>query len=121
MDSKTEKILREFEKRAAVESKRMEQMDQSSMEQHIDEFLLSLGPATILEVGSSGGYSTVWLAEAARETAGKVISLELRPQKQEHARASVREVGLGRRNQCPIRGLRGSIDSVLLPVGSESN
>jgi predicted O-methyltransferase YrrM len=109
MDLRIEKILREFEKRAAVESERMDQMDQSTMEQHIDEFLLSVGPATgqlinllvkeakaqtILEVGSSYGYSTVWLAEAARETGGKVISLEIRPQKQEHARASVREAGL---------------------------
>src|SRR5689334_3156690 len=101
MDATVEKVLREFEKRAATESEQMRQMDASQMQQHLDELLLSVGPATgqlinllvketnarsILEVGSSYGYSTVWLAEAARETGGRVISLEIHVQKQEHAR-----------------------------------
>jgi len=88
----------------------MRGMSDAEMQQHLDEFLLSVGPATgqflnllareseaktILEVGSSYGYSTVWLAEAARATGGKVISLELRPEKQKHARASIEKAGLG--------------------------
>jgi predicted O-methyltransferase YrrM len=110
MDAVIEKILREFEKRSEQESERWQQMDMSQMERHRDEFLLYVGPATgqlinllateaaakrILEVGSSYGYSTVWLAEAARETGGKVISLELLEEKQKHARASVEKAGLG--------------------------
>ena len=33
---------------------------------------------SILELGTSYGYSTIWLADAARATGGKVVSLELR-------------------------------------------
>src|SRR3954468_17191869 len=110
MDQAVEKILREFEKRSENEWERMGKMDASEMQKHLDEFLLSVGPATgqlinllaketkskvILEVGSSYGYSTVWLAEAARQTGGKVISLELHPEKQKHARASVERASLG--------------------------
>src|SRR4051794_8863766 len=110
MDKAVTDILLEFEKRAEQESEQMRDMDASTMQQHIDEFLLSVGPATgqlmnllakemkaktILEVGSSYGYSTVWLAEAARATGGKVISLEIRPEKQKHARASIEKAGLG--------------------------
>ena len=48
---------------------------------------------TVLEVGSSYGYSTVWLAEAARQNRGKVMSLEIHSGKQEHARSSVKKAG----------------------------
>jgi predicted O-methyltransferase YrrM len=109
MDTTVEQILREFEKRSDSEWKRIDKMDRSEMLQHLDEFLLSVGPATgqlinllakeakatvILEVGSSYGYSTVWLAEAARHTGGKVISLEIHQEKQKHARATIEKAGL---------------------------
>src|SRR5581483_2553346 len=109
MEKAVERVLRAFEKRAETESEQMRGMNMSEMRRHLDEFLLSVGPATgqlmnllakereaktILEVGSSYGYSTVWLAEAARETGGKVISLEIHSGKQEHARESIRKAGL---------------------------
>src|SRR5712671_143369 len=109
MDTAVENMLREFEKREATEWEQMQQMDMAGMQRHLDEFLLSVGPATgqlinllareagaqtILEVGSSFGYSTVWLAEAARTTGGKVISLEIHEEKQKHARASIEKAGL---------------------------
>src|SRR5262245_32256555 len=102
-----EKVLRKFERRAAKEWEEMQ--DASKPQRHVDELLLSGGPATgrlinllareaqaqtLLEIGSSYGYSTVWLAEAAEATGGKVISLEIHPAKQQHARESVREAGL---------------------------
>jgi predicted O-methyltransferase YrrM len=43
----------------------------------------------ILELGSSYGYSTIWLAEAARAVGGTVISLELRATKTEYAGAQL--------------------------------
>ena len=48
----------------------------------------------ILEVGSSYGYSTTWLAEAARSIDGKVTSLELRAAKAEYARTQLLRAGL---------------------------
>jgi predicted O-methyltransferase YrrM len=43
------------------------------------------GARQILEVGTSGGYSTIWLASAARETGGQVTTLELDATKIERA------------------------------------
>ena len=39
-------------------------------------FIKSAGYKNILEVGTSNGYSGIWLALAAKETGGKVITIE---------------------------------------------
>src|SRR6185295_14548654 len=104
-----EAVIREYEKRSDEETQRTNAMSNEEFAQHRDEFLLSVGPATgrllnllasqakaktILEVGSSYGYSTVWLAEAARATGGKLISLEALANKQTYARAQIEKAGL---------------------------
>ena len=48
----------------------------------------------ILEIGTSNAYSTIWLADAARETSGRVITLEHNPDKIALARANLAEAGL---------------------------
>jgi predicted O-methyltransferase YrrM len=45
-------------------------------------------------LGTSYGYSTVWLAEAARETGGRVASLELADYKAKYAREALERAGL---------------------------
>jgi predicted O-methyltransferase YrrM len=77
--------------------------------QRRDEFLLEVGEAvatlmhilvreaeakTILEVGTSYGYSTVWLADAARGTSGRVITLDVNARKQSYARSMLERAGL---------------------------
>ena len=52
------------------------------------------GAKSILEVGTSYGYSTLWLAEAARATGGKVTTLEAIPKKADYARAALQRAGL---------------------------
>jgi len=47
-----------------------------------------------LELGTSYGYSTLWLADAARHNDGKVVSLELAGYKAEYARAALARAGL---------------------------
>ncbi|HEY6361090.1 MAG TPA: class I SAM-dependent methyltransferase [Vicinamibacterales bacterium] len=42
----------------------------------------------ILEIGTSNGYSTLWLAAAARATGGRVTTVELQPAKAALARAT---------------------------------
>jgi predicted O-methyltransferase YrrM len=69
----------------------------------LDEFLLPVGPESgpllnllakslkapvILELGTSYGYSTVWLAEAARASGGSVVTMDL--SEQSSRRSSVR-------------------------------
>lgn len=74
-----------------------------------DEFLLPIGedvgrflhalilakrPQRILEVGTSYGYSTLFMADAARQIGGQVISLEIADYKQEFAREKMAAAGL---------------------------
>ena len=49
---------------------------------------------TIVEVGTSRGVSTLWLAEAARRTGGRVLSLDTDAAAQDDARRSVTAAGL---------------------------
>lgn len=49
---------------------------------------------TILEIGTLGGYSTIWLARALPAD-GRLITLELDPKHAEVARANVAHAGLG--------------------------
>ena len=50
--------------------------------------------AEVLEIGGSRGYSTIWLAAAARVLGGRVLSLELDPAKAEAWRRNIAEAGL---------------------------
>src|SRR5208282_1785583 len=112
MDEAVRKVISEYEPRLAAETALMQSIDASQMRARRDEFLLPIGPDTaqvlhtlikgaksrsILELGTSYGYSTLWLADAARHTDGKVVSLELAPDKAQFARASLARAGVADR------------------------
>ncbi len=133
VDPVIERVLVEFERRAEEEQRRT-----IGPGTNLDELLLSVGREAgnllyllasgaqsrrILELGSSYGYSTVWLAAAARATGGKVVSLELRDFKIEHARQALTRAGLSSRvefhaGDCleTLKTLPGPFDFVLLDV-----
>jgi predicted O-methyltransferase YrrM len=109
MDSRIERLLQEYEQRGAAEATLATSLPTAEAMARRDEFLLPVGRSTgsllnilgkeskatrILELGTSYGYSTVWLAEAAHATGGKVITLELQPEKSEYARGKLQSVGL---------------------------
>lgn len=109
MDPKVEAVMRAYQERADRERASVREVASGGSERNIDELLLPIGPATasfvnllikesgsqaILEVGTSYGYSTVWLAEGARETGGTVTTLELHPSKIDYARAEITKAGL---------------------------
>jgi predicted O-methyltransferase YrrM len=109
IDAAVGAVLADYEARAEREEQLWDTLGPEEAERRIDEMLLPVGPATgallnllakqagarrILEVGSSFGYSTVWLAEAARAVGGKVISLELRAEKTQYATAQLERCGL---------------------------
>ena len=48
----------------------------------------------ILEIGTSNGYSTLWLADAAQRVGGRVTRLEVLPDKAEMARRNFARPGL---------------------------
>jgi predicted O-methyltransferase YrrM len=53
----------------------------------------SQGARSILEIGTLGGYSTIWLARALTE-GGRLVTLEAEPRHAEVARSNIARVGL---------------------------
>jgi len=53
----------------------------------------AIGARRILEIGTLGGYSTIWLAKAVGE-AGRVVSLEFQPRYAEVARSNLERAAL---------------------------
>lgn len=107
MDQAIEAVLAEYEERSRLEWAGERPVQITGEER--DQLLLSVGPEAglflnqlakgleakrILELGTSYGYSTIWLAEAARETGGKVISLDVADYKQAFAQEKLASVGL---------------------------
>ncbi len=62
------------------------------------------GARRILEVGTSNGHSTLWLADAAQSTAGRVQTLDIDPRRTELARANLQRAGLGELVDCRTIG-----------------
>jgi predicted O-methyltransferase YrrM len=55
------------------------------------------GARRILELGTSNGYSTIWLADAAERNGGQVVSVDVDAARTELARAHLAAVGLAER------------------------
>jgi predicted O-methyltransferase YrrM len=107
MDEAVLHVLKQYD--ARIERERPFMENPPELRNRRDEFLLAVGPdtatilnilakgmkaRTLLEVGSSYGYSTIFLAEAARATGGMLISLELVEDKVKYARERLKRAGL---------------------------
>lgn len=66
----------------------------------LELFVRMSGARRILEVGTLGGYSTIWLARALPAD-GKLVTLELEPHHAEVARANLANAGLA--DRCDVR------------------
>jgi caffeoyl-CoA O-methyltransferase len=70
-----------------------------NLERETGKWLEMLARATrareILEIGSSNGVSTIWLATAARANGGRVIGTEIIVERAEDANHNLAEAGLG--------------------------
>ena len=62
--------------------------------QFLSILIRSIQAQNVLEVGTSNGYSTIWLAAALKETGGRLITLEFDQKRAEEAQAHLQEVGL---------------------------
>src|SRR5947209_7868682 len=87
--------------------------------QFLNILLRSSRRTRLLEIGTSNGYSTIWLAWAISINGGQVISIDRDAHKQALAEANLRHVGL--RDMVDLRcgnateiveGLPGPFDSV---------
>jgi predicted O-methyltransferase YrrM len=109
MDSRIERILGEYEARHEREREVWSRLSDEEIGKRLDEFLFCVGPRTgallnllireagartILELGTAYGYSTLWLAEAARVNGGRVISVELSQEKIDCAGEALGKAGL---------------------------
>lgn len=109
IDERVAALLREMESRWRREQAEQASIPREEAYARIDDYLLPVGPETgrlmhdlirarkartIVEVGSSYGYSTLWLADAARGVDGRVLSLEIHPGKIAAARAMLGQAGL---------------------------
>jgi predicted O-methyltransferase YrrM len=135
-----ETLLAAYERRSAEEWQRVEKLGPAAFASR-DEMLLAVGPATgrllnllvresqarfILELGTSYGYSTVWLAEATRDTGGTVVTLEVAAAKSRYAREQLGSVNLHRHVDFRVgdavallETLPGPFDFVLLDLWKE--
>jgi len=142
MNETVEFVLAEYDKRAAEEWKARQHMSEGEETSRRDDFLLSMGRHTgqllnvlikgakaksILEIGTSYGHSTVWLAEAARCTGGRVVTIDCIAKKHEYARAMLTKAGIGHHVEFRLGDAReiiarlpGPFDFVLLDVWKEA-
>ena len=68
----------------------------------------------VLEVGTSNGYSTIWLGDAAEAVGGKVLSLEIEAERTAQAAENLAEAGVAEfvelRTQDAAEALRSFAD-----------
>lgn len=109
MDEKIARVLEEYESRLEIENALIRNLSPEEMRGRVDEFLIPVGPDVgrfmhdlavaakakiIIELGTSYGYSAVWLASAARQTGGKLLSIDLARDKQVYALERLQRAGL---------------------------
>jgi predicted O-methyltransferase YrrM len=70
------------------------------------------GAHRVLEIGTLGGYSTLWLARAL-PTDGQIISLELEPPHAEIARANLRNAGVSDRVDIRVGPAAKSLEALV--------
>jgi predicted O-methyltransferase YrrM len=88
---------------------------------------LSLGAKRILEIGTLGGYSAIWMARAL-PSGGKLVSLEIDPRNAEVASRNVARAGLSDRVEIVVGpaitrlpDLQGPFDFAFIDADKESN
>jgi predicted O-methyltransferase YrrM len=108
-DARAQAVFARYDARHQEELELTRSLPQGSFGERRDEFLLPVGaavgnflralavgraPEGILELGTSYGYSTLFLADAARACGATVVSVDLDGTKQDYARAMLEEAGL---------------------------
>ena len=139
MDQNVRAVLDELDSRIAQEQEKMRAWGDENMDWkdiNADEFALAAGPDSaaflnllirtkgarnIVEVGTSIGYTALWLGEAARDTGGRVVGMEnFEPKRREAVENLKRarlddivEVRLGDAKEI-VQGIDGPIDIAFL-------
>jgi predicted O-methyltransferase YrrM len=109
MTSQVKAVLDAYHQRIEQERQQRANATQPLGDDWRDNALLAVGPETgqlinilakslnkpnIVEIGTSFGYSGIWLADAARASGGRVTTLELKQHKSDYAKAQANKAGL---------------------------
>lgn len=102
MDEAFERVLRHYNERAERESKRRHAASVDDLLLHVGEkvarvlhsLAVARGAKRIVELGTSYGYSTLFLAAAAKQTGGRLLTFDVAENKQAYARERLDEAGL---------------------------
>jgi len=100
IDARTRAVFDRLERRDALERRqdlpRQQRLRQVTPDvgRFLHTLVLCTRPRFILEIGTSGGYSTMWLATAGRSVGTAVVTLEIDPLKVKLATSNLREAGL---------------------------
>lgn len=137
-DPRVAEVFAEYDARHQRELASARELPRDAFGARRDEFLLPVGAEvgaflhalvigrgaqTVLELGTSYGYSTLFLADAARACGAKVVSIDVDPAKQAYAAQMLERAGL--REQVEFRcgdalallaSDRGPWDVVLLDI-----
>jgi len=62
--------------------------------EELEKLVLQNNSKTILEIGTSTGHSTIWLAKAAAKTGGKVITIEIDKGRFDRAKRNFEDAGV---------------------------
>jgi caffeoyl-CoA O-methyltransferase len=100
IDAKVRAVLDRLQRQDALERqqelprrKRLRQVT-PDVGRFLHTLVLCTRPRFILEIGTSGGYSTMWLATAASSVDSTVVTLEIDPSKVQLATSNLHEAGL---------------------------
>jgi predicted O-methyltransferase YrrM len=108
-DAAFTQVLEAYEERLDAEAPTTRTLTGAELTARRDEFLLpvgrevaellrdlalGLGAKTIVELGTSYGYSTLFLADAARRTGGRLYTYDVVESKQAYAREHLAQAGL---------------------------
>jgi predicted O-methyltransferase YrrM len=100
IEARTRAVFDRLERRDALERRqdlpRQQRLRQVTPDvgRFLHTLVLCTRPRFILEIGTSGGYSTMWLATAGRSVGTAVVTLEIDPLKVKLATSNLREAGL---------------------------
>jgi predicted O-methyltransferase YrrM len=93
----------------------------------IHSLLLATRAKTAVEIGTSYGYSGLWIAAALQENDGRLITIDKDPRKSEIAARHFADAGLASRVECRtglaadlLADINGPIDFVLSDADKES-
>ena len=100
IDARARAVLDKLERQDTLERQqgvpRRQRLRQVTPEvgRFLHTLVLATQPRRILEIGTSGGYSTVWLATAARSVGSALSTLEIEPAKVKLATSNLGEAGV---------------------------